>query len=114
VNESACPRCDGQRYDVGSCALCDNIGLLNSNGDRLDPKPVLPHRTRCPECEGRGGSAYTRHLQICGTMEDEPCGHRPEWSVCRLCHGDGSVASLPLAIYRARGGLPPVPFRGYS
>jgi hypothetical protein len=23
-----CPRCDGQRFDRGTCAVCDNIGLI--------------------------------------------------------------------------------------
>jgi transposase-like protein len=30
-----CPRCEGQKYDRGSCSLCGNLGWL------------------CPECAGR-------------------------------------------------------------
>lgn len=30
-----CPRCDGQAYDVGSCGLCGNLGVLDANGDRF-------------------------------------------------------------------------------
>lgn len=32
-----CPRCEGQRYDRGSCGLCGNHGTLDENGD---PAPV--------------------------------------------------------------------------
>ena len=30
-----CPRCEGQRFDVGSCGLCGNLGWLNAEGERL-------------------------------------------------------------------------------
>lgn len=30
-----CPRCEGQRYDRGSCALCGNVGWLDDGGERL-------------------------------------------------------------------------------
>lgn len=30
-----CPRCEGQRHDVGSCAICGSLGWL------------------CPDCAGR-------------------------------------------------------------
>lgn len=29
-----CPRCEGQRYDVGSCSLCANRGRLDERGTR--------------------------------------------------------------------------------
>lgn len=35
VGEIVCPRCEGQRYDRGSCGLCGNLGLLDANGDRI-------------------------------------------------------------------------------
>ena len=25
---TVCPRCEGQKYDAGSCSLCDNKGAL--------------------------------------------------------------------------------------
>lgn len=28
-----CPRCEGQRYDVDACGLCNNVGWLDENGD---------------------------------------------------------------------------------
>lgn len=28
-----CPRCEGQRYDVDACGVCDNTGWLDENGD---------------------------------------------------------------------------------
>jgi DNA repair exonuclease SbcCD ATPase subunit len=30
-----CPRCEVQKYDVGSCGLCRNLGWLNENGEAL-------------------------------------------------------------------------------
>jgi hypothetical protein len=30
-----CPRCEGQRFDVGACGLCSNLGWLNADGERL-------------------------------------------------------------------------------
>jgi hypothetical protein len=31
-----CPRCEGQRFDVGSCALCGNVGHLDEEGNRIE------------------------------------------------------------------------------
>jgi hypothetical protein len=28
----ACPRCEGQRYDVGNCGVCENVGWLDDRG----------------------------------------------------------------------------------
>jgi protein gp37 len=30
---SECPRCEGQRFDVGSCGLCENRGWLDAQGE---------------------------------------------------------------------------------
>lgn len=30
-----CPRCEGQRYDRGSCGFCGNLGVLDEDGDRI-------------------------------------------------------------------------------
>jgi hypothetical protein len=30
-----CPRCERQTYDVGSCGLCGNLGILDENGERF-------------------------------------------------------------------------------
>lgn len=30
-----CPRCEGQRYDRGSCGFCANTGYLREDGERL-------------------------------------------------------------------------------
>jgi hypothetical protein len=40
----------------------------------------------------------------------------PEYEniTCRLCEGNGKITELKDAIYKARGGLPPVPFRGFA
>ena len=36
-----CPRCEGQTYDRGSCALCGNRGVLDENGDRVSLRAVV-------------------------------------------------------------------------
>lgn len=30
-----CPRCEGQRYDRGSCAVCANKGYLSRDGETI-------------------------------------------------------------------------------
>lgn len=30
-----CPRCEGQKYDVGSCGVCGNVGWLDANGEAI-------------------------------------------------------------------------------
>lgn len=30
-----CPRCEGQKYDRGSCSLCLNVGMLDVNGEAI-------------------------------------------------------------------------------
>lgn len=37
-----CPRCEAQRYDVGSCATCGNIGYLTEDAEQIDtPRKLL-------------------------------------------------------------------------
>jgi len=80
-----------------------------------------PTDTTCPECKGRGGWLDERHAQVCGTIEDdETRAHfchancSKETVTCRVCEGSGELAGVARAVYMARGGVAPVPFRGYS
>jgi DnaJ-class molecular chaperone len=75
----------------------------------------------CPECKGVGSHHVERHAQVCGTFEDEETRAHfcaANCSVgdveCRVCHGTGILAGVPRAVYMARGGAAPVPFRGYA
>lgn len=67
----------------------------------------------CPECKGEKGYSQTFHDQSC--VFDEVCErHHPQWHDCPACHGSGELSGLALAIYKARGGPAPTPFRGYA
>lgn len=50
---SDCPRCEGQKYDRGSCSLCGNVGWLCRCGGRVKRSPIYydGHPTYdCTEC----------------------------------------------------------------
>lgn len=69
----------------------------------------------CPECKGTRG--YLGPLDCVAPYEHEDmedCGCPRSWTPCRVCHETGEVAPIALAVYKARGGAAPVPFRGYA
>lgn len=75
----------------------------------------------CPECKGNGQYIYERHAQVCGTIEDDEerasfchANCSKETVTCRVCDGSGTLEGVDRAVYMARGGAAPVPFRGYA
>ena len=61
-----CPRCERQTYDVGSCSLCGNLGILDENGDRFhcdcradDWEEGDNNAIRCARCGGYAGEPGT-------------------------------------------------------
>lgn len=61
---------------------------------------------QCPRCKGAGGD------EILISHYWEKTNH--VWDECRLCEGDKEINQMKLAIYKARGGLPPVPMQGFA
>ena len=59
-----CPRCERQTYDVGSCSLCGNLGVLDANGDRF----------HCDLAEPRNSSTLRQDA------DGADCPNRPEWT----------------------------------
>lgn len=51
-----CPRCEGQRYDVGSCGLCGNVGWLDENGERVPVCEVVGDRQAKDSGDGQSPS----------------------------------------------------------
>lgn len=37
-----CPRCEGQRYDIGNCGVCENVGWLDECGLALTIEGPTP------------------------------------------------------------------------
>ncbi len=61
-----CPRCEGQKYDRGSCGLCGNLGVLDENGDPFhcdcraaDWVEGDNGAIRCVQCGGYAGESGT-------------------------------------------------------
>jgi len=61
-----CPRCEGQKYDRGSCGLCGNLGVLDANGERFhcdcranDWVEGDNGAIRCEQCGGYAGETGT-------------------------------------------------------
>lgn len=61
-----CPRCEGQAYDVGSCGLCGNLGVLDQDGGRFhcdcradDWVEGDNGSIRCEQCGGYAGEPGT-------------------------------------------------------
>jgi hypothetical protein len=57
-----CPRCEGQKYDKGTCSLCGNTGRIKQGSDQAKDGPpeqarrwkaVHPQAKRSPENEGK-------------------------------------------------------------
>jgi protein gp37 len=100
-----CPRCEGQRYDVGSCSLCANRGRLDDRGSRdrmpLDltgidwvivggesgrgARPMHPDWAReirdaclalCPSCSGTG-RVVSAHDGLVPHRYQGPCSCAP-------------------------------------
>lgn len=69
----------------------------------------------CPECKGKRSSLGPVRCVAMYEHEDlDECGCPQDWTPCRVCRGSGEIASIQYAVYMARGGAAPVPFRGYS
>lgn len=83
--------------------------------------PVIGERTACPECKGEGRFRGVRHAQVCGTIEDDETRHHFCYAncerydhECRVCRGKATLDGIQLAVYKARGGAPPVQRRGFA
>jgi hypothetical protein len=53
-----CSRCEGQKYDRGSCSLCGNLGILDENGERL--------HCDCRACDWVEGDNGAIRCERCG------------------------------------------------
>lgn len=61
---------------------------------------------KCPYCNGE------KVIKRLASREWEEERYQEE--TCPICEGEGELPELRLAIYKARGGPPPVPLRGYA
>lgn len=72
----------------------------------------------CPACHGEAQLAVRRHLKPCVRItgkywdDENQCECPIEIVDCETCRGTGRM-SLKGAVYKARGGLAPIPFQGY-
>lgn len=85
--------------------------VVDATGDRSAAMiPNSKDLAICPECNASAGRWVTDHDQSCA-MSEEPCQHLRRWVRCETCKGERFIARMLAAIYRARGGPAPAPYR---
>lgn len=77
-----CPRCEGQKYDRGSCGLCRNSGLLNENGEAIASDLIGPSvarvRSSHPDDTERAPTAVDDTPALCDFLGSGGGAHEVE------------------------------------
>ena len=76
-------------------------------GGSLSVDEVAMNIEKCPDCV----QGWVEIIPVCIGCDEEPPADRVK---CRTCGGDGELSGLALAVRKARGGPPPLQFRGFA